>query len=122
MACNNKMESLQMNETVGRLSLASTSNISLSAISPVITPASEHTPNIILKPGDNDPNFSNQNGEINVWSWKHIGILFNYFAVGIMYGVGTGILYPILVVKNFESPSFVTSAGQLTRLFWVLFA
>ena len=55
---------------------------------------------------------------INPWSRGYIGIIANYFSVGLLHGGSTSILYPILVVREGSRPSLVTAAMSLVRICW----
>ena len=56
--------------------------------------------------------------DINPWSKSYIGVIANYFSVGLMLGGSTSILYPILVVREGVTPALLTASTSLVTLFW----
>lgn len=56
--------------------------------------------------------------ELNPLSNDYIGIIANYFSVGIMVGGSTSLLYPVLIVKGGASASLMTASYAIVMVFW----
>lgn len=49
---------------------------------------------------------------------NHVGIIANYFSVGLMIGGSTSLLYPVLIVKAGATASLMTASYAVVMLFW----
>lgn len=56
--------------------------------------------------------------EINPLTNDYIGIVANYFSVGIMIGGSTSLLYPVLIVKGGATASLMTASYAIVMVFW----
>lgn len=55
---------------------------------------------------------------IDPMSQDYIGIVANYFSVGLMIGGSTSLLYPILIVKDGATASLMTASYAVVMVFW----
>lgn len=56
--------------------------------------------------------------EIDPWSKSYVGVIFNYFSVGLMLGGSHSILYPVLVVREGVTSSLLSASNSLITIFW----
>ena len=56
--------------------------------------------------------------QINPLSSDYVGIIANYFSVGLMVGGSTSLLYPVLIVKAGATASFMTASYAIVMVFW----
>ena len=61
---------------------------------------------------------SSSDEEINPLSNDYIGIVANYFSVGVMIGGSTSLLYPVLIVKGGATASLMTASYAIVMVFW----
>ena len=61
---------------------------------------------------------SDDDEQIDPMSNDYIGIIANYFSVGLMIGGTTSILYPILIVKAGATASLMTASYAVVMVFW----
>ncbi|KAL9191362.1 hypothetical protein ACHAXT_001068 [Thalassiosira profunda] len=55
---------------------------------------------------------------IDPLSQDYIGIIANYFSVGLMIGGSTSLLYPVLIVKAGATASLMTASYAVVMVFW----
>ena len=68
---------------------------------------------------DKDAAPDNSNSEEkNAWSKDYMGIPINYFSVGLVYGGSVNLLYPVLVIQNGVTSSFISAAASMVTVFW----
>ena len=63
-------------------------------------------------------NITESDEKIDPMSNDYIGIIANYFSVGLMIGGSTSLLYPILIVKTGATASLMTASYAVVMLFW----
>ena len=61
---------------------------------------------------------SEDDEQVDPMSQDYIGIIANYFSVGLMIGGSTSLLYPILIVKTGATASLMTASYAVVMLFW----
>mmetsp|Transcript_14450 Transcript_14450/g.31341 ORF Transcript_14450/g.31341 Transcript_14450/m.31341 type:complete len:689 (+) Transcript_14450:124-2190(+) len=61
---------------------------------------------------------SEDDEQIDPVSNDYIGIIANYFSVGLMIGGSTSILYPVLIVKAGATASLMTASYAVVMVFW----
>jgi MFS family permease len=63
-------------------------------------------------------NISSHDEQIDPLSNDYIGIIANYFSVGLMIGGSTSLLYPVLIVKAGATASLMTASYAVVMVFW----
>mmetsp|Transcript_21966 Transcript_21966/g.46351 ORF Transcript_21966/g.46351 Transcript_21966/m.46351 type:complete len:696 (-) Transcript_21966:177-2264(-) len=63
-------------------------------------------------------NISGGGEQIDPMSNEYIGIIANYFSVGLMIGGSTSLLYPVLIVRNGATASLMTASYAVVMVFW----
>lgn len=61
---------------------------------------------------------SENDEQIDPLSNDYIGIIANYFSVGLMIGGSTSLLYPILIVKSGATASLMAASYAVVMVFW----
>ena len=61
---------------------------------------------------------SEDDEQINPMSNDYIGIIANYFSVGLMVGGSTSLLYPVLIVQGGATSSLMTASYAVVMVFW----
>jgi hypothetical protein len=61
---------------------------------------------------------SEDDEQINPLSNDYIGIIANYFSVGLMIGGSTSLLYPVLIVQAGATASLMTASYAVVMVFW----
>ncbi|KAL7452060.1 hypothetical protein ACHAWC_003810 [Mediolabrus comicus] len=61
---------------------------------------------------------SHDDEQIDPLSNDYVGIIANYFSVGLMIGGSTSLLYPVLIVKAGATASLMTASYAVVMLFW----
>lgn len=61
---------------------------------------------------------SDDDAVIDPMSTDYIGIIANYFSVGLMIGGSTSILYPVLIVQAGATSSLMTASYAVVMVFW----
>jgi hypothetical protein len=56
--------------------------------------------------------------QINPLSNDYVGIIANYFSVGLMVGGSTSLLYPVLIIKAGATSSLMTASYAIVMVFW----
>lgn len=56
--------------------------------------------------------------EINPFSKDYVGLTASYLGVGAMLGTSSSLLYPLLIVKNGVSSSFMAASHSVVMLWW----
>jgi hypothetical protein len=56
--------------------------------------------------------------QIDPLSSDYVGIIANYFSVGLMIGGSTSLLYPVLIVKAGATASLMTASYAVVMVFW----
>mmetsp|Transcript_2587 Transcript_2587/g.3934 ORF Transcript_2587/g.3934 Transcript_2587/m.3934 type:complete len:687 (-) Transcript_2587:17-2077(-) len=56
--------------------------------------------------------------DIDPLSNDYVGVVANYFSVGLMIGGSTSLLYPVLIVKAGATASFMTASYAVVMVFW----
>ena len=56
--------------------------------------------------------------EINPFSKDYVGLTASYLEVGAMLGTSSSLLYPLLIVKNGVSSSFMAASHSVVMLWW----
>eukprot|EP00804_Cyclotella_cryptica_P000619 CCRYP_009995-RA/>CCRYP_009995-RA protein AED:0.03 eAED:0.03 QI:146/1/1/1/1/0.75/4/1118/463 len=67
---------------------------------------------------ENIYNISPPEEQINPLSNDYIGIIANYFGVGLMVGGSTSLLYPVLIVKAGSTSSLMAASYAIVMVFW----
>jgi len=63
-------------------------------------------------------NISSHDEQIDPLSNDYVGIIANYFSVGLMIGGSTSLLYPVLIVKAGATASLMTASYAIVMVFW----
>lgn len=63
-------------------------------------------------------NISADGEQIDPLSNDYVGIIANYFSVGLMIGGSTSLLYPVLIVKAGATASLMTASYAVVMVFW----
>ena len=61
---------------------------------------------------------SHDDEQIDPLSNDYVGIIANYFSVGLMIGGSTSLLYPVLIVKAGATANLMTASYAVVMLFW----
>jgi hypothetical protein len=61
---------------------------------------------------------SDDDEPIDPLSWDYVGIIANYFSVGLMVGGSTSLLYPVLVVRAGATSSLMAASIATVMVFW----
>jgi len=61
---------------------------------------------------------SEDDEQVDPMSQDYIGIIANYFSVGLMIGGSTSLLYPILIIKTGATASLMTASYAVVMVFW----
>jgi len=56
--------------------------------------------------------------EIDPFSKNYVGLTASYLGVGAMLGTSSSLLYPLLIVKNGVSSSFMAASQSVVMLWW----
>jgi len=63
-------------------------------------------------------NISSHDEQIDPLSNDYVGIIANYFSVGLMIGGSTSLLYPVLIVKAGATARLMTASYAIVMVFW----
>lgn len=77
-------------------------------------------PDIKKEQGEDIYNISGSEDDemIDPMSQDYIGIIANYFSVGLMIGGSTSLLYPVLIVQAGATASLMTASYAVVMVFW----